>query len=184
VKLVTPVCDFGRPASDFELKSVDDKVYKLQDCLGDHGLVVAFICNHCPYVQAILPRFVEDARVLIESGIGIVAIAPNDVESYPEDNFENMQSLAKQYKFPFPYLLDDTQETAKSFGAVCTPDFFGYSSDLLLQYRGRLDASGIHPAKPDAKRELVEAMLMIARTGKGPELQIVSQGCSIKWKNG
>lgn len=184
VKLVTPVCDFGLPAKAFELKSVDGKQYSLQDCLGKHGLVVAFICNHCPYVQAILPRLVEDARVLIESGIGVVAIASNDIESYPEDSFENMQILAEQHGFSFPYLLDETQDIAKSYGAVCTPDFFGYSSDLKLQYRGRLDASGIYPSEPGVKRELVESMLLVARTGKGPESQIASQGCSIKWKNG
>lgn len=178
---MTPICDFGQPAYPFKLTSVDGMQYSLQDCLGENGLVIAFICNHCPYVQAILPSLIKDAHLLINEGVGLAAIASNDVKTYPEDNFENMQIVSKQYQFPFPYLLDETQDVAKAYGAVCTPDFFGYSADLKLQYRGRLDASGIQPAKPGTKRDLVDAMRLVAKTGKGPELQHVSQGCSIKW---
>lgn len=181
-KMTTPVCNFGEPAKPFSLKNIDGKYYSLEDCAGPNGLLVMFICNHCPYVQAILPRLLDDTRQLIKEGIGVVAICSNDAELYPEDSFDNMQVLAKTLKFPFPYLWDDSQAIAKAYGAVCTPDFFGYNSNLDLQYRGRLDESGIQPAPPNAKRELVLAMQQIIKTGKGPATQQASMGCSIKWR--
>lgn len=177
-----PVCDFGKIAPDFRLLGVDGKHYSLADCSLKNGLLVMFICNHCPYVKAVLPRLIEDAKVLQQMEIGCVAICSNDPTDYPEDSYKNMQRIAKEQAFPFPYLLDETQEVAKHYGAVCTPDFFGYNSNLKLQYRGRLDESGIKPAPPGAKRELVEAMKLISTTGKGPKDQVASQGCSIKWK--
>jgi peroxiredoxin len=178
----SPICDFGRPAIDFSLKGVDGRVWALADCRGERGTLVMFICNHCPYVQAIRERLVRDTRELLEHGIHSVAIMPNDTVNYPEDAFDNMRRIAAEYGFPFPYLIDETQETARAYGAVCTPDFFGYNANLELQYRGRLDASGMQPAPPGARRELFEAMKQIAETGRGPERQIPSMGCSIKWK--
>ncbi|MBS0288805.1 MAG: thioredoxin family protein [Proteobacteria bacterium] len=182
--LKTPDCEFDKIAPDFRLLATDGKYYSLTDCIKEKGLLVMFICNHCPYVKAILPRLLEDAKLLQLTGIGCVAICPNDSTDYPEDSFENMRRIAQTMAFPFPYLHDGTQEVAKAYGAVCTPDFFGYNSNLKLQFRGRLDESGIQPASNSAKRELVEAMQMIAATGKGPEVQIPSQGCSIKWRAG
>ncbi len=178
----TPLCDFGKIAPDFRLLGVDGKYYSLADCSTNHGLLVMFICNHCPYVKAILPRLIEDVKVLQQADMGCVAICSNDPTDYPEDSYKNMQRIAKEQDFPFPYLLDESQEVAKQYGAICTPDFFGYNSNLKLQYRGRLDESGIKPAPPGAKRELVEAMKLIAATGKGPKEQVFSQGCSIKWR--
>lgn len=177
----TPVCEFGKKAPHFRLLNVDGKYYSLKDCLKKNGLVIMFICNHCPYVKAILPRLIEDARALARLEVGCVAICSNDAKDYPEDSYKNMQLIAQAQAFPFPYLLDSTQETAKAYGAVCTPDFFGYNAQLELQYRGRLDASGIEAAA-EAKRELLEAMTSIAKTGQGPREQIASQGCSIKWR--
>ncbi len=182
VSLNTPVCDFGWKAVDFDLPGVDGKRYRLEDVRGPNGLLLMFICNHCPYVKAVLDRILRDARELKDYGIGAVAIMSNDPTQYPEDSFENMQRLAREKDFPFPYLWDETQEVAKAYGAVCTPDFFGFNKDLELQYRGRLDASGKNPAPPDARRELFEAMVQIARTGQGPREQIPSIGCSIKWR--
>ncbi|WP_419608339.1 thioredoxin family protein, partial [Thiolapillus sp.] len=141
VSLQTPVCDFGKPAVDFSLPGTDGKVWTLEDCRGKKGLLVMFICNHCPYVKAVLDRLVRDTRELRELGVNSVAIMSNDPHQYEEDSFENMQKIAREKDFPFPYLLDATQEVAKAYGAVCTPDFFGYNADLQLQYRGRLDAS-------------------------------------------
>lgn len=141
-----------------------------------------FICNHCPYVQAILDRLVRDCRALMAEGIGCAAIMSNDVRAYPEDDFANMQALAERMAFPFPYLYDATQAVARAYGAVCTPDFFGFNADLALQYRGRLDASGREPGPIDARRELFEAMQQVARTGEGPRQQHASIGCSIKWR--
>jgi len=181
VSLQTPVCDFGKPAVAFSLPGTDGKVWTLDDCRGEKGLLVMFICNHCPYVKAILDRLVRDTRELKELGVNSVAIMSNDPHQYEEDSFENMKRVAEAYKFPFPYLLDETQEVAKAYGAVCTPDFFGYNADLQLQYRGRLDASRKDTAPEDARRDLFEAMQQVARTGKGPEDQIPSMGCSIKW---
>ncbi|MBA3563276.1 MAG: thioredoxin family protein [Gammaproteobacteria bacterium] len=179
--LNSPICEFGRPAVDFALDDADGRRWTLAGCRGERGTLVMFICNHCPFVQAILQRLVRDTRELSAHGIGSVAIMPNDPTQYPEDSVENMRRIAHREDFPFPYLIDDTQEVARSYGAVCTPDFFGYNTDLELQYRGRLDASGRKPAPPDAPRELYEAMLEIARTGRGPEEQAQSIGCSIKW---
>ncbi len=182
VSLQTPVCDFGRPAVDFALPGVDGKIWTLDDCRGEKGTLVMFICNHCPYVKAIRDRLVRDTRELLDHGVKSVAIMSNDPSLYEEDSFENMKRVAEEYDFPFPYLFDETQEVAKAYGAVCTPDFFGYNADLELQYRGRLDASRKEAAPPDARRELFEAMVQVARTGRGPEQQVPSMGCSIKWK--
>ncbi len=181
VSLQTPVCDFGKPAIDFSLPGVDGKIWTLDDCRGEKGLLVMFICNHCPYVKAIRDRLVRDTRELRGLGVNSVAIMSNDPTQYEEDSFENMKRVAEEYDFPFPYLLDETQEVAKAYGAVCTPDFFGYNADLELQYRGRLDASRKEAAPADARRDLFEAMRQVAETGKGPEEQIPSMGCSIKW---
>ncbi|BAO45486.1 thioredoxin family protein [Thiolapillus brandeum] len=181
VSLQTPVCDLGKPAIDFSLPGVDGKIWTLDDCKGEKGLLVMFICNHCPYVKAILDRLVRDARDLRELGVNSVAIMSNDPRQYTEDSFENMQRVAQVNDFPFPYLLDETQAVAKAYGAVCTPDFFGYNADLELQYRGRLDASGKQAAEEDARRDLFEAMRQVAETGRGPEEQVPSMGCSIKW---
>jgi peroxiredoxin len=182
VSLQTPVCEFGKPAIDFALPGVDGKVWTLDQCKGEKGLLVMFICNHCPYVKAILDRLVRDTRELRDLGINSVAIMSNDPAEYAEDSFENMKAVAEREHFPFPYLIDETQEVARAYGAVCTPDFFGYNADLELQYRGRLDASRKEAAPADARRDLFEAMAQVARTGRGPEEQVPSMGCSIKWK--
>lgn len=181
VLLNTPVCEFGQIAKDFSLPGVDGKTWTLAECQGEKGLLVMFICNHCPYVKAIRERLVRDCKELQQHGINSVAIMSNDPANYPEDSFENMQAIAREYDFPFPYLYDETQAVAKAYSAVCTPDFFGYNNKLALQYRGRLDASGKNPAAPDTRRELFEAMKLVARTGKGPDKQTPSMGCSIKW---
>lgn len=183
VSLETPVCDFGQAAPDFALPGVDGRVWTRDACKGERGLLVMFICNHCPYVKAVRERIVRDARELADLGIGCVAIMSNDPTEYPEDSFGNMQRVAAEFGFPFPYLLDETQEVAKAYGAVCTPDFFGYDAGLGLQYRGRLDASRKEKAPPDARRDLFEAMKAVATTGLGPREQIPSIGCSIKWKD-
>lgn len=180
--LETPVCDFGRPAPDFALPGVDGRRWTRDDCKGERGLLVMFICNHCPYVQAVRERIVRDARELAALGIGCVAISSNDVADYPEDSFDHMQQVAEEYHFPFPYLYDETQDVARAYGAVCTPDFFGYDAGLGLQYRGRLDASRKETAPPDVRRDLFEAMKQVAGTGAGPAEQIPSIGCSIKWR--
>jgi peroxiredoxin len=177
----TPVCDFGLPAPDFRLQNVDGKTLTLDDVRGKNGLLVMFICNHCPYVKAVRDRLIRDARELKEHGINSVAIMSNDPTDYPEDSFDNMKRVAAELNFPFPYLYDETQTVARAYGAVCTPDFFGYNKDLKLQYRGRLDASHKDPV-PDARRDLFEAMKQVAETGLGPKDQVPSMGCSIKWK--
>lgn len=182
VSLQTPICDFGRPAPPFALPDVDGRIWTLDDCKGDKGLLVMFICNHCPYVKAIRDRLVRDTRGLLAHGVRSVAIMSNDPTDYPEDAPENMKKVAQQYDFPFPYLLDASQQVAQAYGAVCTPDFFGYNADLELQYRGRLDASRKEAAPQDARRELFEAMVQVANTGQGPKDQTPSMGCSIKWK--
>lgn len=182
VRTETPVCDFGKPAIDFRLPATDGKDWTLADVRGERGTLIMFICNHCPYVQAIRDRIVRDAGELLAHGVKAVAIMSNDPTEYPEDSFANMQKVARELNFPFPYLYDETQEVARAYGAVCTPDFFGYNADLQLQYRGRLDASHKEPI-PGARRELYEAMLQIAQTGKGPAEQIPSIGCSIKWRD-
>jgi peroxiredoxin len=183
VSLETPVCDFGQPAPDFALPGVDGRIWTRDACTGERGLLVMFICNHCPYVKAIRERLVRDTRELAELGIGCVGIMSNDPTDYPEDSFESMQRVATEFGFPFPYLLDETQAVAKAYGAVCTPDFFGYDAGLGLQYRGRLDASRKETAPPDARRDLFEAMKEVATTGRGPREQVPSMGCSIKWKD-
>jgi peroxiredoxin len=182
VSLRTPVCEFGKPAPDFTLPGVDGKAWSRDQCAGAKGLLVMFICNHCPYVKAVRDRILRDARELADLGVGCVAIMSNDPTDYPEDSFDNMKRVAEAYDFPFPYLIDETQEVAKAYGAVCTPDFFGYNRNLGLQYRGRLDASSKEPAPGDARRDLFAAMKQVAETGEGPEEQIPSMGCSIKWK--
>jgi len=182
VSLTTPVCEFGHPAVDFSLPGVDGNVWSLEQCRGEKGLLVMFICNHCPYVKAVIDRIVRDARALQKEGLNSVAIMSNDPTEYPEDSFENMAQLARECAFPFPYLLDESQAVAKAYGAVCTPDFFGYNGALELQYRGRLDASRKQAAAADVRRDLFEAMQQVARTGAGPAEQIPSMGCSIKWK--
>ncbi|ROR34164.1 thioredoxin family protein [Inmirania thermothiophila] len=184
VLMKTPVCEFGKPAPDFALPGVDGRIWTRDACRGPKGLLVMFICNHCPYVKAIRERLIRDARDIQALGIGVVAISANDPTDYPEDSFENMKRVAETYGYPFPYLYDETQAVARAYGAVCTPDFFGYNADLELQYRGRLDASTRETAPPDARRELYEAMKQIAETGRGPEEQIPSMGCSIKWRDG
>jgi peroxiredoxin len=171
----------GMLAPDFTLPGTDGQRWTRDAAVGAHGLLVAFICNHCPYVQAIIDRLVRDARALQDAGIGVVAISSNDVGAYPQDSFENMRAFAQQHGFTFPYLYDESQEVARAYGAVCTPDFFGFNRDLQLEYRGRLDASGRQPAAPDSRRELLEAMQQIAVTGRGPAEQSASIGCSIKW---
>ena len=176
-----PVCNFGEKAHDFELPATDGRRYRLADLRGPRGTVVVFMCNHCPYVKAIIDRLIRDARDLEELGVATIAIASNDATAYPEDSFESMRRWAETKRFPFRYLHDESQAVARAYGAVCTPDFFGYNADLELQYRGRLDASKITPV-PDARRELYEAMRQVARTGRGPEHQIPSMGCSIKWR--
>lgn len=180
VRTETPVCEFGKPAVDFALPGVDGKTWTLNDIRGEKGLLVMFICNHCPYVQSIRDRIVRDTRELKVMGVNTIAIMANDPTDYPEDSFENMKKVAEEFDFPFPYVIDETQEIAKAYGAVCTPDFFGYNADLELQYRGRLDESR-KEAVPDARRDLFEAMKQVAETGNGPEDQIPSMGCSIKW---
>ena len=182
VSLETPVCDFGVAAIDFSLPGIDNKLWTLEECRGPQGLLVMFICNHCPYVKAIRERLVRDTRELQDIGVHSVAIMSNDPSLYKEDSFENMQAVAREYDFPFPYLLDEPQSVARSYGAVCTPDFFGYNKDLQLQYRGRLDASRKEAASADARRDLFEAMRMVAETGQGPREQIPGIGCSIKWR--
>lgn len=182
VSLQTPVCDFGSKAVDFDLPGVDGKRYTLADVRGPNGLLVMFICNHCPYVKAVRDRLVRDCAELKAAGIGSVAIMSNDPAEYDEDSFDNMRKVATEFAYPFPYLLDETQQLAKDYGAVCTPDFFGFNAALELQYRGRLDASRKEAAPTDARRDLFEAMLQVAKTGQGPAEQIPSMGCSIKWR--
>jgi len=181
VSLHPPVCDFDQPAIDFALPDADGKIWTLDACRGEKGLLVMFICNHCPYVKAIRERIVRDTRELAGHGINSVAIMSNDMRQYEEDSVENMKAVASQYGFNFPYLIDASQNVAKAYGAVCTPDFFGYNNDLKLQYRGRLDASRKETAPDGVKRDLFDGMLEIAQTGQGPREQIASMGCSIKW---
>jgi len=181
VSLQPPICNFGWKAPGFDLPGVDGKRYTLENIRGKNGLLVMFICNHCPYVKSIRDRIVRDTGELLLYGINSIAIMSNDSAEYEEDSFENMQKVARQYAFPFPYVWDETQQIAKNYGAVCTPDFFGFNAHLELQYRGRLDSSR-KEAVMDAPRDLFNAMVQIAQTGKGPLEQIASMGCSIKWK--
>ncbi len=178
----TPICDFGWKAPEFALPGVDGRRYTLDKIKGERGTLIVFICNHCPYVQAVIDRLVRDARELQRSGIGVAAISSNDVAAYPEDSFDNMQRFARQHGFTFPYLFDEHQNVAHAYDAVCTPDFFGFDAGLGLQYRGRLDASRREAGPADLKRDLYLAMRQVAETGKGPAEQFPSMGCSIKWK--
>lgn len=178
----TPVCDFGKAPIDFALPGTDGQIWTLEQCCGENGLLVMFICNHCPYVHSVLDRLIRDTKELKVMGVNAVAIMSNDVAEYPDDSFENMQRIANEHRFPFPYLFDESQQVAQAYGAVCTPDFFGYNKHLQLQYRGRLDASRKEAAAPDVRRDLFEAMKQIAETGQGPADQIPSMGCSIKWR--
>lgn len=178
----TPVCDFGAPAPDFSLPGVDGQEWSRDDCRGPNGLLVMFICNHCPYVRAANPKIVRDTKELADHGIGSVGIMPNDTEKYPDDSFENMVKVARELEYPFPYLIDESQDVARAYGAVCTPDFYGYNSDLELQYRGRLDETTPGRENENAERELFNAMVQVAQSGKGPSVQIASMGCSIKWR--
>ncbi|MDQ7079668.1 MAG: thioredoxin family protein [Paracoccaceae bacterium] len=180
---IPPVCDFGWKAPDFTLPGTDGKVYSLDDIRGPNGTLIMFICNHCPYVLAVLDRIIRDARDLQALGIGVAAICSNDAVSYPADSFDNMKKMAEERGFPFPYLHDESQDVARAYDAVCTPDFFGFNAANELQYRGRLDESRKEAAAPDVRRDLYEAMKQVAETGRGPTDQIPSMGCSIKWKD-
>lgn len=173
--------ELGSRAPEFALPDLQGRVVRLDDVRGEHGTLIMFICNHCPYVRAVIDRIVEDSRTLLAEGIGVAAIMSNDYRAYPADAPDRMRAFAAEHGFPFPYLLDETQMVARAYEAVCTPEFFGYDADLALRYRGRLDASR-STLVPDARRELLEAMRRIAATGEGPEEQIPSMGCSIKWR--
>lgn len=181
-ELSTPICDFNQKAHDFSLKGTDEKTWSLRDCLGPKGLLVMFICNHCPYVKVIIEKLVVETDVLAMKGIGCVAINPNDFISFPDDSFDNMKVVSKKNGFGFPYLFDADQTVAKKYNSVCTPDFFGYNANLELQYRGRFDDRGMKPSNNPNQSELFKAMFLISRTGKGPEVQTPSIGCSIKWR--
>ena len=177
----TPICDFGQKAISFELKSTDNEIISLNDVWGENGTLIMFICNHCPYVKAIIKDIVDDCKNLKKFGIKPVAICSNDSTNYPEDSFDKMIEFSKKHNFNFPYLIDETQEIAKGFGAVCTPDFFGYNKNLELQYRGRIrELKDLKPIR-SSDSDLYKAMKQIAENGKGPEEQIPSMGCSIKW---
>ncbi|RMA43587.1 thioredoxin family protein [Rhodophyticola porphyridii] len=176
-----PVCDFGWAAPDFDLPATDGRRYGLRDVMGPNGTVIAFICNHCPYVLAVIDRLVRDAHDLAPHGVGFAAICSNDPVQYPVDGFDGMVAMARERAFSFPYLHDADQSVARAYGAACTPDFFGLNADGALQYRGRLDASRAKAGPPDLRRDLFEAMRQVAETGRGPEDQIPSMGCSIKW---
>ncbi len=178
-----PVCDFGTKAADFSLPATDGKTYSLSDISGPNGTLIMFICNHCPYVLAVLDRIIRDGRDLQAHGIGVAAISSNDALTYPQDGFPQMQEMARAHDFPFPYLYDEDQSVARAYDAVCTPDFFGFDARGGLQYRGRLDASRREAGPDDLRRDLYEAMRQIAETGQGPRDQIASVGCSIKWKS-
>jgi len=177
-----PPVQLGLRAPDFTLPATDGKTYSLADVAGKNGTVIVFICNHCPYVKAVIDRLCDDARSLREEGIGVAAISSNDAAAYPDDSFANMADFADYHGFPFPYLYDESQAVARTYDAACTPDYYGYASDMTLQYRGRLDEGRIDPPPSGAARELLEAMREIAGTGKGPDQQMPSMGCSIKWR--
>ena len=178
-----PICDFGWKAVDATLGGVDGKTYRLSEVKGENGLLVAFICNHCPYVKAVIDRLVRDAKALEAYGVATVAICSNDATTHPEDSFEKMKDFAARHDFSFPYLHDADQSVAKAYGAVCTPDFFGFNGDLELQYRGRIDDARKASAGEAVRRDLFEAMRQVAETGEGRREQIPSMGCSIKWKD-
>lgn len=177
-----PICDFNWTAPPFNLPATDGKTYGFDDIAGPKGTLIMFICNHCPYVLAILDKIVRDGRDLKAIGVGVAAICSNDAAQYPEDGFGNMMRMAEQKGFPFPYLHDEDQSVARAYDAVCTPDFFGFNTAKGLQYRGRLDASRAMPVAEDLPRDLFDAMRLVAETGHGPREQVPSMGCSIKWK--
>ena len=179
--LNTPVCEFGWKAQNFSLQSTSNEIVELNKVRGQNGTLIMFICNHCPYVLSALDEIIFEAKELIKNDIAVIAISSNDVSTHPEDSFENMQALSVDKELPFPYLYDETQEVAKSYDAACTPDFFGFNSELSLQYRGRLNNKRESPT--EIRRELYSAMIEIAKSGKGPLEQIPSMGCSIKWKS-
>ena len=179
----TPICDFGKKAENFELKSTENKIITLNNAKGQNGTLIMFICNHCPYVKAVIEDIVNNCKTLENDGIRSIAIMSNDTKNYPEDSFDNMIKFAKNNKFNFPYLIDETQKTAKKYEAVCTPDFFGYNKNLELQYRGRItELKDLKPVR-NSESDLLKAMKMVAKTGKGPTEQTPSMGCSIKWFN-
>ena len=177
----TPICNFGEKPHSFELKDVSEKTYNFKDLVGEKGTLIMFICNHCPYVKAVIKDIVYDANKLKNLNINTIAVMSNDTKNYPDDSFENMIKFSKINKFNFPYLFDETQEIAKKYGAVCTPDFFGYNGNLELQYRGRIrELKDLKPVST-GESDLFNAMKMIAETGRGPQKQIPSMGCNIKW---
>jgi len=179
--LKTPICDFGKNAKNFQLNSTDNKIVSLNDVKGQNGTLIMFICNHCPYVKAVIEDIVEDCAKLKNFGVNSVAISSNDTTTHPEDSFDNMIIFSKNYKFNFPYLFDETQQTAKNYDAICTPDFFGYNSNLELEYRGRIrELKNLKPVR-NGDSDLYNAMKQISKSGKGPYQQISSLGCSIKW---
>ena len=179
----TPICNFGEKPHSFNLKGVDENIYRLEDCLGKNGTIIMFICNHCPYVKAIIKNIVEDTNKLKELKIKAIAIMSNDTINYPEDSFEKMKEFSKLNNFNFPYVIDTSQEIAKKYGAVCTPDFFGYNGNQELQYRGRMrELKELRPVN-SGDSDLYKAMKQISETGKGPDNQIPSMGCNIKWFN-
>ena len=179
----TPICNFGEKPHSFSLKGVDENIYRLEDCLGKNGTIIMFICNHCPYVKAIIKNIVEDTNKLKELNIKAVAIMSNDTINYPEDSYEKMKEFSKLNNFNFPYVIDTSQEIAKKYGAVCTPDFFGYNGNQELQYRGRMrELKELRPVN-SGDSDLYKAMKQISETGKGPDNQIPSMGCNIKWFN-
>ena len=180
--MTTPICDFGRKAVDFELPGVDGRNHSLADIAGTNGTLVMFLCNHCPFVKAVIDRIVGDVSELAGLGIGAVAIMPNDVVSHPADSFENMKLFADAHRFTFPYLIDESQSVARAYDAVCTPDFFGFDASLGLQYHGRVDESRLGPVA-NARRDLFEALKKVAEIGEGPRQQLPSMGCSIKWRD-
>jgi peroxiredoxin len=179
--LDTPICDFGWNAPNFTLQDPDGTSFTLGECLGEKGLLIMFICNHCPYVIRIAERLAEDTQTLMDEGINVLAIMSNDYEQYEEDSPEKMKAFAQKHNFNFPYLVDETQEVGKAYGAVCTPDFFGFNAKGELQYRGRIDDARMEDVSHRIP-ELLNAMRMIAQTGSGPQEQIPSMGCSIKWR--
>ena len=177
----TPICNFGEKPHSFELKDVSEKTHNFKDLVGEKGTLIMFICNHCPYVKAVIKDIVHDADKLKNLNINTIAVMSNDTKNYPDDSFENMIKFSKINKFNFPYLFDETQEIAKKYGAVCTPDFFGYNDNLELQYRGRIrELKDLKPVST-GESDLFNAMKMIAETGRGPQKQIPSMGCNIKW---
>lgn len=182
VAAIPPICDFGRKAIDFSLPATDGKTYSLEKVAGSKGTLIIFICNHCPYVIAIMERLIDQIKHLQTEGIGVAAICSNDAQSYPQDSFDKMIGFAADNGFTFPYLHDESQDVARDYEAVCTPDFFGFNADLELQYRGRLDEGKTSPPPLGAATELLDAMLQVARTGEGPTDQNPSIGCSIKWR--